>query len=100
MILFDIHFILLQKVSVTDSKEHLQYLPVQIGNVSLYGDSDLFIMESLSGFRVEYNFRYQICTLEVSGKCLKNIYNIGCEQMPDFVRMKYCQVNMYNVCFC
>lgn len=55
-----------QKIIVGDSKT--EYLPTQIGNVYLYRESGYFVMESSTGFRLECNMKYQICTFEISGE--------------------------------
>lgn len=42
-------------------------LPVAIGNAILYHESDIITLKSQSGFTVECNLKFDICSLEVSG---------------------------------
>lgn len=46
----------------------MEYLPQQFGDVYLYRDSALFILESKIGFRLECNMIYETCAFEMSGK--------------------------------
>lgn len=43
-------------------------LPMAIGNAVLYHESDVVTLESQLGFTVECNLKFDICSLELSGK--------------------------------
>lgn len=43
-------------------------LPVQIGNVFLYQEADVLVLENLNGFRLQCNFKFDVCSFEISGK--------------------------------
>lgn len=54
----------------------MESLPIQIGDVFLYRESELLIMQSgMGGFLLECNVKYDICTFEISGKTFKTSQN-------------------------
>lgn len=59
-------FVLLQTVKVADNDN--TKLPMAIGNAVLYHELDVVTLESQLGFTVECNLKFDICSLEVSGK--------------------------------
>lgn len=56
---------LFQTVNIGENEN--SKLPAAIGNTVLYHESDVVTLKSQSGFTVECNLKFDICSLEVSG---------------------------------
>lgn len=46
----------------------MERLPLQIGDNYLYQDADILTVKGASGFNLECNMKFHICTFEMSGK--------------------------------
>lgn len=70
-------------------------LPATVGDADLYHETDIITLKSQSGFTVQCNLKFDICTLEVSGKWF-NLDFCTTAFIKKKVKWGIC-LNLYNI---